>query len=178
MPTPITHLIVSLPVNATIIKNANTRKILFWSFFAAVIPDLDLLGYFFNISINNFFGHRGFTHSLFFSLLVAMAICLLVFQDVKIKSKQFVMLFLNFFLITSSHALLDACTDFNFGVALFSPFSNYRFALPWAPIKTGTIGLWNYYVLGFKEIFEVESTFIAIALVHTWTWRKYILKKK
>ena len=42
----------------------------------AVIPDLDVIGMRYGIPYGDMFGHRGFTHSLFFAVVLAwIAIC-------------------------------------------------------------------------------------------------------
>jgi inner membrane protein len=178
MPTPITHIIASLPMNTTVMRQTNTKKILFWSLVITLIPDIDLLGNFFNIPINNIFGHRGFTHSLIFAFFLAAIISLIFWQEFKTDKKRWFLIFGNFLLVALMHPLLDALTDKNYGVALLSPFSNHRFSLPWAPINDSALGIWNYYVLGFWQIIKVEAVIILAALLYTWLWHKYILKTK
>ncbi len=178
MPTPITHIIASIPMNSTVMRRTNTRKILFCSFLIAIIPDIDLLGYFFNIPINNIFGHRGFTHSLIFAFLLALAVSLIFWPEFKIDKKRWLLIFLNFLLVALMHPLLDSFTDRNYGVALLSPFSNHRYSLPWAPINDKALGFWNYYILGFMEILKIEAIIILVSVVYTWLWHKYVIKRE
>jgi inner membrane protein len=100
----------------------------------SVIPDLNVIGFRFGVRYGDFWGHRGFTHSLIFaallaSVLVGMAFC----RGVPGMSRISMWLF--FFLATSSHGLLDAMTDGGLGVAFFAPFNNQRYFFPWRPIK-------------------------------------------
>jgi inner membrane protein len=178
MPTPITHIIASLPMNSTVMRKTNIRKILFWSFVVAIVPDIDLFGNFFNVSINNIFGHRGFTHSLLFAFLLATLISLIFWREFKTDRKRWLLIFFNFLMVALMHPFLDACTDRNYGVALFSPFSNHRYSLPWAPINDKALGIWNYYFLGWWEIFKVEAVIIIVAIAYTWLWHKYVIKNK
>ena len=175
MPTPITHIIASIPMNSTVMRKTNTKKILFWSFVIAVIPDLDLIG---NVPINNIFGHRGFTHSLIFALLLTLLASVMFWREFKNDKSRFYLISLNFLLVAMMHPFLDAGTDRNYGVAFFSPWSNHRYSLPWAPINDKALGLWNYYVLGWWEIFKVEAVIIFVAIAYTWLWHKYVLKTK
>jgi inner membrane protein len=84
----------------------------------AVLPDADVIGFRFGIRYGDFWGHRGFTHSLFFAVLVATVVVLLWFRHgVPGLSRAAAWAF--FFLATASHGLLDAMTDGGLGVAFF-----------------------------------------------------------
>ena len=80
MPTPIAHAIVSIPLAKTIVRENNSKKILFWSVVCATIADIDLIGYFFGVPINYFLGHRGFTHSIIFAFFISLLVCLFFYQ--------------------------------------------------------------------------------------------------
>ena len=41
-----------------------------WTAVCAMLPDLDVIAFFFGIPYGDMFGHRGFTHSFFFAALV------------------------------------------------------------------------------------------------------------
>jgi inner membrane protein len=113
----------------------------FWvlSIACALAPDLDILSGRFGIGLETMLGHRGLTHSFFFALLLAGAVVLLAFRKptsgVSRRS-----LFLYFFAVTASHAVLDALVDGDWGVAFFAPFSSARFLLPWRPIHASPVG--------------------------------------
>ena len=47
---------------------------------AAALPDLDGVGFWLGVPYESAFGHRGFTHSLFFAALLA-SVALLAFRD-------------------------------------------------------------------------------------------------
>jgi len=55
--------------------------------------------------------------------------------------KQGLALILFFFLCTASHILLDALTNGGLGVAVFSPFDQERYFLPWRPISVSPFGI-------------------------------------
>ena len=43
-----------------------------------MIPDIDVIGFRFGIHYGDFWGHRGFTHSLVFAALLAGAVALIL----------------------------------------------------------------------------------------------------
>jgi inner membrane protein len=111
----------------------------------SVIPDLDVIGFRYGIRYGDFWGHRGFTHSLLFAaLLTGAAAAIIVFRrDVPRHVRLLLSAYL--FLATASHGVLDAMTDGGLGVAFFSPFNNARYFLPWRPIRVSPIGLSRFF---------------------------------
>lgn len=177
MPTPITHLFAAIPVNIAIMGAVNKKKIILLSLIISILPDLDLIGYFLGLPISSFLGHRGFTHSIFFALVVALMANLLFFPDIKTKDKRFKLLFLNFLFVALTHPLLDFLVNRNTGVALLSPFVLTRFASPIAPIVEESVGILNYYHFYFKEVVKVEFFYIILpSLIYTMIWTKIFFK--
>jgi Transposase, Mutator family/LexA-binding, inner membrane-associated putative hydrolase len=97
--------------------------------FCSVIPDLDVIGFRFGIHYGDFWGHRGFTHSLLFAALLASAVMLGAFRHASPGLGRLPM-WIYFFLATASHGFLDAMTDGGLGVAFFSPFDPMRRVIP------------------------------------------------
>lgn len=96
-------------------------------------PDLDT-AFFGVIPYAHFFGHRGFFHSPFFGISVAVTLSFLllaVLRSFGMKASAGVAAALA--LALASHGLLDAMTDAGLGVMLLYPFSEERFFLPWRP---------------------------------------------
>lgn len=100
---------------------------------ATVLPDLDVAAFAFGIPYGHTFGHRGFTHSILFALLVAALLT-------RLTPTRNRATFAFLFLCAISHPLLDACTNGGLGIAFFSPFSNTRYFFPWTPIEVSPIG--------------------------------------
>ena len=74
-----------------------------------LIPDADVIGYYFGVPYGSFWGHRGFTHSIVFALLFSTLLTFLFTR--KEDSKSLVLAYgVYFFLCTLSHPLLDAMT--------------------------------------------------------------------
>jgi len=108
---------------------------------ASALPDIDAVGYAAGIPYGHLFGHRGFTHSLFFALMTAV-VCSLFARQLGTKPWT---AFLIVFAATASHGFLDALTTGGMGVAFFSPFSNQRYFLPWHVIAVSPIGVGRFF---------------------------------
>jgi len=107
---------------------------------ASVLPDVDSVGFALGVPYGHPFGHRGFTHSLVFALLVALA-------GVPFSSRfgaSRLAVFGVIFASAASHRALDAMTNGGLGVAFFSPFSNERYFLPWRNILVSPIGVGSF----------------------------------
>ncbi len=118
----------------------NPWKFALLGMLCAILPDIDVLSFSFGIAYEDFWGHRGFTHSLLFALITGILITSL-FYGHKLKPNKYLKFVLYFTLCTASHSILDAMTSGGLGVAFFSPFNNERYFLPWRPIKVSPIGV-------------------------------------
>src|SRR3546814_12449693 len=83
------------------------------------------------------FGHRGFSHSLVFAVLLAVAASVAYRRFESSASAQSTGVYL--FLCAASHGLLDALTNGGLGVAFFSPFIEQRYFFPWRPIPVRSV---------------------------------------
>jgi inner membrane protein len=115
----------------------------FWLLSAAcaAVPDADVLAFDFGIPYGSVFGHRGFTHSLAFALLLGVSVALAFFRDAPNRAS----LAAFFSLATASHAALDALTNGGLGVALFAPFSGRRYFSPFRPVEVSPIGVGEFF---------------------------------
>ncbi|MDS0115543.1 metal-dependent hydrolase, partial [Enterobacter hormaechei subsp. steigerwaltii] len=87
------------------------------------------------------FGHRGFTHSLLFALVVPI-LCVLAGRRWFRASLTRCWLFLTVSLL--SHSLLDSITTGGKGVGWLWPWSDERFFAPWQVIKVAPFALSRY----------------------------------
>jgi len=108
---------------------------------ASVLPDIDALGFAAGVPYGHTFGHRGFTHSLFFALMTAVFCCLFA---KRLGTTPWIA-FLMVFVAAASHGFLDSLTTGGMGVAFFSPFSNRRYFLPWHVIQVSPIGVSRFF---------------------------------
>jgi inner membrane protein len=138
------HAVAALGIGACFYRPETPRRAWVLGACCSLIPDLDVVGFRFGIRYGDFWGHRGFTHSLFFAALLASAVVLTRFRQ-GLPGIGRLPLWVYFFLATASHGFLDALTDGGLGVAFFAPFDNHRYFLPWTPIRVSPIGIGSFF---------------------------------
>lgn len=122
-----THVFLGAAVGGMIASKKIGNKALLWGGLLSVVPDLDMLVYPFIEPTRAALFHRGFSHSIFFFLLIApflaMGIQKLQKQVPYTRAQwtRFV------FLILLAHSVLDVFTSY--GTGILEPFSDKRFAL-------------------------------------------------
>jgi inner membrane protein len=118
-----------------------------------MLPDIDVIGFSFGIQYGDMFGHRGFTHSLFFALLAGgLAAWQIPNPNSQTPNPNRVAMFLWFTAVTLSHGVLDAMTNGGRGIAFFAPFSNHRYFFPWRPIQVSPIGAGFFSLRGLNVL--------------------------
>ncbi len=90
----------------------------------ATVPDLDVVLYLFYDKFDMLSIHRGFSHSIAFSILGALLITFVLSKIKWLQKTRFRMLLLFTWLCLFTHILLDTFTAY--GTQLFLPFSNSR----------------------------------------------------
>jgi len=138
------HAVAALSIGTCFYRSGTSKRIWAIGALCSVLPDMDVVGFRFGIRYGDFWGHRGFMHSLVFAALLAGAIVTLGFRELTLGLNH-LSLWVYFFLATASHGLLDAMTDGGLGVAFFSPFDNHRYFLPWTPIRVSPIGAGRFF---------------------------------
>lgn len=90
---------------------------------AGTVPDLDVfLGPLFTDEITKLQIHRGYSHSMFVHMLLALPFAWITYRIFK-KKISYARWYLVWFLCLFTHALLDCCTTY--GTQLLLPFTNY-----------------------------------------------------
>lgn len=147
MASIITHGIVGATMSATytLAVEHMPRRFLVLAVALAILPDADAIGFLLGVPYGSVFGHRGFTHSLFFAVLAGLLTTHFAFSSTPIFSWQWWRLVFFFFLTTASHPLLDAMTTGGLGVAWFSPFALERSFFPMRPIRVSPIGIQAFF---------------------------------
>jgi len=132
----------------------------FWvlSVLCSIVPDADVLGFFWGIGYSHPLGHRGFFHSMCFAMGLGFMTVMWGFPQTRAGSKMWWLLVVHFFLVTVSHGVLDAMTNGGLGVAFFAPFDQTRYFFPWRPLVVSPIGsgffsLQGLYVLASEILF-------------------------
>jgi inner membrane protein len=144
VPTLISHGVVALALGKIFARDPMALKFWFLSVFCALIPDADVIGFSYGIRSRDLFGHRGFSHSLFFAFVLGLLVVLLFYRNTERMSRLWCALVCYFSLVTASHGLLDALTDGGPGVGFLAPFDNRRFLFPWRPIPASPLGIESF----------------------------------
>jgi inner membrane protein len=116
----LTQIVLGAAVGEAVLGRKIGNKAILYGAIAGTIPDLDVLASNFTDTVSALEIHRGFTHSILFSLLFAPIFGFIVSKFEKYKSfKGWTLLF---FLGFVTHPILDAHTTW--GTQLFWPFEN------------------------------------------------------
>jgi len=169
------HAVAALSIGTCFYLPGIPKRVWIAGVLCSVIPDLDVIGFQFGVRYGDFWGHRGFTHSLLFSALLASVVTILGFRHGLPTLGRF-SLWTYFFLATASHGLLDAMTDGGLGIAFFSPFDNHRYFLPWRPIRVSPIGAGRFFTYRGLEVLQSEFVWIwlpaALLALSVWLIRR------
>lgn len=136
MPTIVSHIAVPLALRLGLGAQKIPVPLLCAGIMASILPDADVLAFRFGIPYADTLGHRGMTHSIGFAFVLSM---LALIGNRPLRCTRWTA-FMFVFVCTVSHPLLDALTNGGLGVALFWPFSNERYFLPWSGIEVSAIG--------------------------------------
>jgi inner membrane protein len=164
LPSLPTHVVAALGVGACFYRPEIPKSVWVIGAACSVIPDLDVIGFRFGIRYGDFWGHRGFAHSLFFAALLALVMVVLGFRH-GLAGMHALTLWLYLFLAIASHGLLDAMTDGGLGVAFFSPFDNHRYFFPWTPIRVSPIGVGRFFSPGGLAVLQSEFLWIWVPTI-------------
>jgi inner membrane protein len=159
MASAFSHAVAALSIGACFYRPEIPKRIWLAGVVCSVIPDLDVIGFRFGIRYGDFWGHRGFTHSLVFAALLAAVVTVVMFRrGASGIGRLAVLAYL--FLATASHGLLDAMTNGGLGVAFFSPFDNRRYFLPWRPVRVSPIAVTRFFTPRGLAILQSELLWI------------------
>lgn len=140
MPTIFTHAIFATAAGKACLSKSAPHRFWLLTAMCAILPDADVISFAFGFRYGSLFGHRGFTHSLIFALLIGVASGVFAFRKMR-TGLTTAGLVIYFSLATLSHPLLDMLTDGGAGVALFAPVSEKRYFFGWRPIEVSPIGV-------------------------------------
>ncbi len=149
------HSIVGFTL-AKVIDNRNTKLLLFAAIVSTILPDLDVIGFKFGVPYKHPMGHRGFSHSILFSIVWAFILMFLF------GKKNKLIWFLVIFLSTLSHGILDAMTSGGRGVGFLIPFNNNRFFFPFRNIKVSPIGIEKFFSEWGVQVILSELKYVFI----------------
>ncbi len=128
----ITQIVLGAACGEAVLGKKIGNKALLFGAIGGTIPDLDVFigGFLFNNEIDAMLFHRGFMHSILFSVLGAFLFGWLVHKMYDSGKRQGSTTMRNwislFFWSLFTHPVLDCFTPY--GTQLFAPFTNYRVA--------------------------------------------------
>jgi inner membrane protein len=140
----ISHAVAALSIGTVFARPQVPMRVWVTGAVCSMVPDTDVIGFRFGIRYGDFWGHRGFTHSLLFAAILAMFVLVVGFYR-RLPGLSRAWLWTYLFLSTASHGFLDAMTNGGLGVAFFSPFDNARYFLPWRPILVSPISISRFF---------------------------------
>jgi inner membrane protein len=165
MPTVFTHAIVGASLAQAAPSGYSKWKCALAFAAVSTIPDLDVIAFSLGIPYGHTFGHRGFSHSLAFSLMLGLLTCLILFVRREHSTWKWGVLFLLTFIAGASHGLLDAATDAGLGVGLFIPWSDERIFYDFRPLRTSSISLSNFFRMRTIGVLESEIMWVLSPLL-------------
>jgi len=159
MPSVFSHAVAATAIGAVMI--ATPPRLGVWGLGAlcAMLPDLDVLAFAFELPYAHMLGHRGLSHSLFFAAGLAFVATSVAARRL-VPGAGALRLWAFFFVATASHGLLDAMTSGGYGIAFFAPFSDTRYFFPWRPIVVSPIGIDAFFSHRGLEVMSSELRWI------------------
>jgi inner membrane protein len=149
----ISHPIPAVLANMACKNISRKQSLLSYSILLTIMPDFDVLAFALGIPYEHMLGHRGFTHSIIFAVLVSLFIAkyLLKYQGIEFKKGFFILFF-----SCISHGIFDAFTNGGYGVGFFIPFTADRYFFPITPIEVSPIGIRNFFSYRGLQVFVSE----------------------
>ncbi len=132
---------VPLALRAGFGKRVVSDRLLATAAVCSVLPDVDVLAFHFGIPYASEFGHRGFTHSIFFALALAL-VCTSAYRWLRVSPWAALIVP---FVSTASHGFFDAFTNGGLGIAFFWPLSDQRFFFPVRVLDVSPIGVNGFF---------------------------------
>jgi inner membrane protein len=71
MASVLSHAVAASGITAAFYRPAVQKRVWIAGIASSVLPDIDVIGFRFGIHYGDFWGHRGFTHSLAFAAFLA-----------------------------------------------------------------------------------------------------------
>jgi inner membrane protein len=136
-------------------KTIPTSLVIFCSLISAA-PDLDVIAFRFGIPYDSPWGHRGFTHSIFFAFFFSFFPIL--FHRF-FKASRISIYFMTFVSMLS-HGLLDALTNGGLGVAFLWPFNSQRYFFPWKVVEVSPLSISRFFTEKGVAVLQSELLYI------------------
>jgi inner membrane protein len=174
LPTLITHALLPVIGAAAVPRLRLSNRVIGAAIVAAMLPDADVVGrLLFDYPGTHPLGHRGWTHSIVFALLVGL-VGMAGSSALRASPRlAFAILFLG----ALSHPLTDMLTDGGRGVMLLWPLSLEKMHWPVRPVEISPLGLRGFEdgrmweVLASEALWLVAPALILAFLCRLWSDR-------
>ena len=120
----LTHVAIGACLGEAFAGRALGKKAMAWGILAHSIPDIDFITTPWLSTVDNLLVHRGFTHSILFTILVSLFLSIIARRLHNSYSHSFLRWFSFLTVSMTLHIVLDAFNSY--GVGWFEPFSHYR----------------------------------------------------
>ncbi|MBU3715031.1 MAG: metal-dependent hydrolase, partial [Ferruginibacter sp.] len=142
----ITHIAIGACIGEAFFERGFGKKAMIWGVLAQSIPDIDFISHLWLNIPEALLGHRGFTHSIFFAILIVPFFALLadkIHQPHNISFRRWIFFFATevFF-----HLFIDAFN--NYGIGWFEPFSHERFSFNAIYVFDPLFSVWPVIAIG------------------------------
>ena len=172
MPSIIAHAVAGAALaTAALSPRPVHRRVCITGAVLAAVPDIDAIGRpFGNLAIETLFGgHRGFTHSVVFAVLLGAIVAWGLFRAPQWTGFHR-RLWVAFALAMASHGVLDALSTIGNGVAFWAPVSWAHYEFTWQPlgeIGPGPRGRERAFAIVANELLWVGlPALIVVAIAH------------
>lgn len=156
MASVFSHIAIPIALKIAGKKSSISLRLVLLGMLLSVAPDFDSIAFKFGIPYESQWGHRGFTHSIVFAVVIAL-LCSAFSKKLLAKPKT--VFFFSFFSMLS-HALLDGLTNGGLGVALFWPFDLDRYFLPLRVIQVSPISVSRFFTERGWVVIQSELLYI------------------
>jgi len=156
------HSVVAITLSKTLPKRYQSFKLTCFGVLLSILPDADVIAFNFGIPYSHILGHRGFTHSIFFGLIISLIVHRLFFHTQSKLDKGALHRSIYLSICCASHGLIDAMTSGGRGIALLFPFSYERIFFSHRPILVSPIGAANFFSEWGLEVIISEAKWILI----------------
>lgn len=138
MATAFGHAIIAYTLKYPFCNFKNNKRMTYICVVSSIFPDIDILAFSFGIPYAHMLGHRGFSHSILFSLIYSVLVMVIFFRREnglhRLLGGGLI------FMSIVSHGILDAFTNGGLGVGFFIPFSAERYFFSERFIEVSPIG--------------------------------------
>lgn len=172
------HAYVAYGANHFLDKHPYWKRCLLFAVILSILPDADVIGFAFGVPYESAWGHRGASHSIVFSMLMAVIVIAFFFRPYFKQKGKLLAIFMILSFAGISHGVLDVLTNGGLGVAFFWPFDDQRYFFPMRPIEVSPIGIGAFFSEWGVRVMLSELIFVVLPVTVVmigWTGcRKFI----